>query len=162
LKIGLISDTHDNIHTTQLAVNFFKKIGVEHILHAGDICSSFVVDILGKSNIPITAVYGNNHGDKFLLKDKFSMYNSNIYEGHTEVTINNKKIFITHDPKLLRPIIASQIYDIVVYGHTHKPNCEKIKKTLILNPGECSTCITGNAHIGICDLEDMQYQQIIL
>jgi uncharacterized protein len=36
---------------------------------------------------------------------------------------------------LTEAIIASQMYDLVIHGHTHKKRDEKIRDTLVLNPG---------------------------
>ena len=45
MKIGLISDTHDNIQKTQNAIMSFKDRNVEIVIHAGDIVSPETVEV---------------------------------------------------------------------------------------------------------------------
>jgi len=58
-------------------------------------------------------------------------------------------------PGELDALIKSQIYDIVIYGHTHKPVIEKQGKTLVINPGECGGWLSGNSTIALADLDQM-------
>lgn len=44
MKIGLISDTHDNIQNIQKAIISFNDIQVRVVIHAGDIVSPETVE----------------------------------------------------------------------------------------------------------------------
>ena len=44
MKIGLISDTHDNIQNIQNAVSLFNDTHVSFVIHAGDIVSPRAVE----------------------------------------------------------------------------------------------------------------------
>jgi hypothetical protein len=46
-----------------------------------------------------------------------------------------KKIAFTHFPEIARKLSETKKYDIVFYGHTHKPWEENIGKTRMVNPG---------------------------
>jgi hypothetical protein len=46
MLIDVMSDTHDNIMQTKKAVEKFNRKKVEHVLHAGDIISPFMIDTL--------------------------------------------------------------------------------------------------------------------
>ena len=46
MLIGVMSDTHDNIIQTKKAVATFNRKNVEHVVHAGDIISPFMIDTL--------------------------------------------------------------------------------------------------------------------
>jgi hypothetical protein len=46
MLIGIMSDTHDDIAQTKKAVAMFNRKKVEHVLHAGDIISPFMIDTL--------------------------------------------------------------------------------------------------------------------
>jgi uncharacterized protein len=35
MKIGIISDTHDDIENVQEAIEIFNKVKVEYVIHAG-------------------------------------------------------------------------------------------------------------------------------
>jgi hypothetical protein len=69
MKIGIISDSHDHHANVLKAVEIFKNKNVEYILHAGDIISPFTARALSAvSNAKFIAVFGNNDGEKHILK----------------------------------------------------------------------------------------------
>ena len=74
MKIGLISDTHDDINNVQKAIEIFKEEKVSLIIHAGDFIFPGVIDEFKKlkdelPGIRIIGVLGNNDGEKLgLLK----------------------------------------------------------------------------------------------
>ncbi len=43
MKIGIISDTHDDIDNTNKAIDIFQKNDVKAVIHAGDIISPPVI-----------------------------------------------------------------------------------------------------------------------
>jgi len=124
-RVGVISDTHDYLDPKVPEI----FAGVNHILHAGDI--GMPVLILRLEEIaPVTAVLGNT--------DSYGRYNL------TElVSLENRKFLVHHivDPREpadeIRRRIAREVPDVVVFGHTHKPFCERIHGALFFNPGYC-------------------------
>jgi hypothetical protein len=123
MQIGVISDTHDYLDPKVPAL--FS--GVDHILHAGDIGLPWL--ILQLENIaPVTAIVGNTDlGLNFRETEVLEL------DGH--------KFLVHHvlDPRspaaeIQRRIIRENPH-AVIFGHTHKPYCEMINKTLYFNPG---------------------------
>ena len=45
MRIGLISDTHDEAHTLGLALARFRQAQVRTVLHAGDVTSVFTLKL---------------------------------------------------------------------------------------------------------------------
>ena len=43
MKIGVLSDSHDNLPNIRKAVEVFSKNGVEALIHGGDFCSPFTL-----------------------------------------------------------------------------------------------------------------------
>ena len=129
MRIGLISDTHDNTHP--LVPRVFH--GVDRILHAGDICRADVLrDLHGIA--PVTAVRGTNEGG--YLRDR-------LPEIHEEV-IGGWRILLRHDiekPELFRKRLESademgvSFPDIVVSGRSHKHWWEYVDGIWFVNPG---------------------------
>jgi uncharacterized protein len=70
MRIGLISDTHDHIPHTQVAMAIFRGLGVEVVLHAGDHCAPFMVPLL--SGFEVHGIFGNNDGDHFRIQQRFT------------------------------------------------------------------------------------------
>lgn len=132
LRIGVISDTHIPTRAKELpavVTETFK--GVEHIIHAGDIMSMGVIDILEKL-APVTAVAGNL--DPAELYDKFGdkriitigNFHFGVFHGHGDRgrTIDRAVKQFQEDP-----------VDCIIFGHSHIPYCEFHKDILLFNPG---------------------------
>ena len=63
MKIGIISDTHDNMSKIKSAVEFFKKAGIKTVLHCGDHTAPFALNPFKKSGLHLIAIWGNNEGE---------------------------------------------------------------------------------------------------
>ena len=61
MKIGLISDTHDNIRNIKRAIKEFIDNNVDVVIHAGDIVSPITVESF--EGVKLVAVLGNNDTD---------------------------------------------------------------------------------------------------
>lgn len=161
MKIGIISDTHDNLPLIEQAVKIFNAKEVELVLHAGDYVAPFVVEVFKKLRAKLVGVFGNNDGDKILLSKKFDELGFKIFNPPHELTVKNKTILLMHEPNLLDSIIKSNIYDIIIYGHTHSIDLRK-NNIIVLNPGEASGWLYGKPTIGIVDLDSMEVELINL
>jgi uncharacterized protein len=139
MKIGIISDTHDQILRVKKAVETFNKEKVELVLHCGDIVSPFTLQFFKELKCPIKFLLGNNTGDiryhiihakNFGLKD---------YEFGTFFSIEakGKKIAVYHgeDKEITQALIKCGDYDCVFCGHDHVSRIEKTGKVLFVNPG---------------------------
>jgi len=161
MKIGIISDTHDHHKNVLAAIQIFKDKLVEYVLHAGDIVSPFTAKSFSDlDNAQFIAVFGNNEGEKLLLTSVIHGFGGEIHEYCFKGEIDDQKIFMTHTHHSLEEIIGSQIYDLVVYGHTHKQDIRQEGKTLVINPGEATDWITGSASIVILETKDMSWEVI--
>lgn len=125
MKIAIVSDTHNNWVNFQKAINWIKEENIEVILHCGDICGQEIIDQV--KNIfsgDIKFVKGN--GD----------YDLNLPE-KLELEYDGKKIAITHFPDLAKKMAQSAKFDLVFYGHTHRPWDEKVLPRDEKNTGAC-------------------------
>jgi hypothetical protein len=152
MKIGIISDTHDNIPKIKEAVSLFNRENVGMVIHAGDYVAPFAVRALDGLKCEYVGVFGNNDGEKFGL---MRASRGKINPPPHSIKVDGKNILILHDPVELIALIKSQIYDIIVYGHTHEPVIEKQEKTLVVNPGECGGWLKGKSTVALADLDDM-------
>ena len=110
------------------------------------------------------AVFGNNEGEKIMVQSTIEGFGGEIYDDCFKGVIEDKdkRIFMTHTQAYLDEIVNSRIYDLVIYGHTHKPDIRRVDKTLVINPGETTDWITGAPQIVILELDSMDYQIIPL
>ncbi|MDI6807086.1 MAG: metallophosphoesterase [Candidatus Aenigmarchaeota archaeon] len=135
MKIGIISDTHDHVDNIRKVIDKMKKYEVEAIIHCGDFCSPFAVEMMKEFNVPVHAVFGNVDGDKFRMLMK-KPENVTLHGEFVEIELGGKKIAIVHFPEIAKALAFGGKYDLVCYGHTHVSNVEKIENTLLVNPGE--------------------------
>jgi len=161
MKIGIISDTHDNLPQIRKAVEVFNREKVELVLHAGDFVSPFTFLEFKNLNCPLKGIFGNNDGDKLYLQEK-SKGIGELYLAPYNVNINSKNVIMLHKEKLIDALAESQKYDVIIYGHTHRSDLRKIGKTLIINPGECGGWLTGKSTIALLDLETLEAKIINL
>jgi hypothetical protein len=154
MLVGVMSDTHDDILQTKKAVSRFNRENVEHVLHAGDFVSPFMIDTLKELTAPLTGVFGNNDGDRPLLEKKSAAFPT-LKIGGTFVRINvgGMRIALMHgnDRELLETIMGCGSLDMLVYGHTHRPEVRREGSLLIVNPGEVFGHLTGTSTIALVD-----------
>ena len=154
MKIGMIADTHDNLTAIRKAVEILNEQGIDLLIHAGDFVSPFTVEPLKLLNAPLVGVFGNNDGDKVLLKQKYSEKGiGELFEDPYEFEYAALRILVTHKPAIVNPVAASGLYDLVVFGHTHKAALEQRRGVWVINPGECCGYLTGRETVAVFDVE---------
>lgn len=117
-KIGIISDTHSLVRPEAIAA----LQGSELILHAGDIGKPEVLDEL-REIAPVMAVRGNI--DKSPWADDLPMTEA--------IEINGRFVYLIHNIAELDLDPAGH-FDVVIFGHSHKP-CHEIRDgVLYFNP----------------------------
>lgn len=134
MKIGLVSDTHMPRFAKSLPAAL--KAGliaqrVELILHLGDFTAPFVVDLF--SDIaPVDAVAGNN--DPAEIHRRF---------GRRKILhVAGLRIGMVHGDgarrttlERAREAFAGEALDVILFGHSHCPYCERQGEVWLINPG---------------------------
>ena len=154
MRIAIISDIHENFHNLILALSDMNGQSIDRILCLGDLMNSGIAKVLAIQEVPVYMIWGNNDGEKVDItvasKEEGSSLtvSNNTYDF---ITIDNRKIFITHYNDLAVPMAHSGLYDAVFYGHDHLKNIEKINDCWVVNPGELAASKTGIASYAIYD-----------
>lgn len=120
MNIGLISDTHGLLRPEALDA----LRGASHILHAGDIGKPEILEGL-ESVAPVAAVRGNNDT---------AAWAKDVPETR-RIEFGKTRIYMLHDLKELEIDPAQEGYDVVIAGHSHKPEIESRNGVLYVNPG---------------------------
>lgn len=154
MLIGIISDTHDHLANLRRALELLKARGAELVLHAGDFVSPFVAEPFRETGLRVIGVFGNNDGDRLFLRQRFSEVGE-LHFGPHELELGGRKILLMHEPRALEALVASGRYDLVVYGHTHRPKISP-GQTLVVNPGELGGWLTGRGTLALVDLKRLQ------
>jgi len=165
LLVGLIADTHDNLPMVERAVENLSGKNVDLVLHAGDYVAPFVIPEFKKLNTKLIGVFGNNDGDRELLKKRFNESEDlEIHGNFAEIFVDNLKIALLHgsEEELLEALINSNSFDVIVYGHTHEAEIKRKGKTLIVNPGEVCGYLSGKSTMAIFDTSERKAEIIKL
>jgi uncharacterized protein len=148
MKMGILSDSHDNLPAISKAVALFNDAEVHLVVHAGDLVSPFVSIPLRNLRVEFTAVFGNNDGERLGL---YNIFKGRIQRPPHEFQFGGKKILLMHEPDNLDLLADTGHYDAIIYGHTHVPDVRK-KRTLVINPGECGGWVKGKRTVGLWNL----------
>lgn len=154
MKIGILSDSHDNLPAIAKAVGVFNDAEVSLVVHAGDLVAPFVSIPLKNLRAEFTAVFGNNDGEKLGLHNTFK---GRIHRPPYEFEFGRKKILLMHEPDNLDLLAETGYYDAIIYGHTHIAHIRK-ERTLVVNPGEAAGWIKNKRTIAIWDLMNNDVQ----
>jgi uncharacterized protein len=143
MKIGLISDTHDNIQNIQNAISLFSNRHVSFVIHAGDIISPEAVEAF--AGVKLIGVLGNNDVDVTGLNNAFDKIGGQLKGEFCEIEQDDLIFAIYHgtNSRKNESIIQSGKYDVAVCGHTHRVQNKKFGKTLVINPGTANGWFFG-------------------
>jgi len=120
MKVGVISDTHGLLRAEAIAA----LAGVDHILHAGDVGDSGILDALSKI-APLTAIRGNiDRAGRCAALPATAI-----------VEVGGTTFYILHDLKTLDLDPGAAGIGVVISGHSHQPSVDQRKGVLYLNPG---------------------------
>jgi uncharacterized protein len=122
MRIGVVSDTH-GLFRPEVAT---ALVGVERILHLGDVGRASVLKELSKI-APVTAVRGNTDREGPLCE----LPETDV------VLLESRYIYMLHNLDTLHLDPAAGKFAAVLYGHTHTPNFYRRKGVLYFNPGSC-------------------------
>ena len=154
MLIGVLSDTHDDVEMIRRAVAFFNSKKVELVLHAGDIVSPFTFPEAFIGLAPrFAGVFGNNDGDKVLLTENSG---GRILQQPRTFEEGGKNIVLMHEPALIASLVKSGSFDIIIYGHTHRPEVKKGNGALVVNPGKTARLHKGQSTVAIIDTDTLE------
>jgi hypothetical protein len=165
MKIGIISDIHDNAHNCVLALDALQAEKVDQILFLGDYVGAGIAKLLQSSPIKVFAIWGNNDGDTTVITKFALAEESNLEVGfgtYDVVEFGGRKLFLTHFPLIAKSMARSGDFDAVFYGHNHLKNKERIGDCLVMNPGEIGAYKTGISSYAIYDTEENDAEIFIL
>jgi hypothetical protein len=137
--VGVISDTHGRLRKEAVDA----LLGVDRILHAGDVGDPSILEELAKI-APVTAVRGNVDIEEWA---------QGIPETEL-IEIAGVSVYMLHDLGQLDLKPEAAGIQVVVYGHSHRPKIEMKKDVLYFNPGSAGPrrfelpVSVGKLHIG--------------
>jgi uncharacterized protein len=148
--IGILSDSHDNLVEVRKAVRLFNDAGCDLVIHAGDFVAPFTADELRNLRAPVKAVYGNCDGEKAGLARVFQGLGL-IQEAPLAFSHAGCRFAVCHLDTPVLGYADSGAFDVIVFGHTHRPVVESRDGVLLINPGEAGGWLRGKGTVALFD-----------
>jgi putative phosphoesterase len=156
-----MSDSHDNLDVVRKAVRLFSDMNCELVVHAGDFIAPFAARELSSLDCSVRAVFGNCDGEKRGLEKVFASFGE-IKREPFVFEHGRRKFLLTHTHFANEAHLRSGKYEVIIYGHTHKPELKKVRGSLLINPGETGGWLTGKSTIALLDPETLDAEILFL
>ena len=137
MRIGIIADTHDNVHAVEAAVDIFEQSAVDAIVHCGDVIAPPVIPLF--DGVEFHLVLGNNDGEIVGLRSAIADLEP---AGHCHgrfgvMEFDGLRLAALHGEDLadVDRYARSGAFDVVCYGHHHETRHEMVDGTTVINPG---------------------------
>lgn len=139
MRIGLISDTHNDQRSVRQALSRLRVEQVTTLLHAGDVTNAATLRLFADFDVWIAR--GNMDRDPGLLPVAHELFGAGRLRTLQKINLEGHAIALTHSntPESRRELVESQAYDYVIFGHTHRTQDERVGPTRVINPGALST-----------------------
>ena len=138
MRIGIISDTHDNVEAIERAVEVFDDEGVDALIHCGDFVAPPVLPFFG--GYEVHGVLGNNDGELDGLELFFDDLGngSELHGRYADLTFDGARFCVLHGDQGMDVVderAESGAYDYICYGHFHGAEERQVGDTTVINPG---------------------------
>lgn len=164
MRIGVLSDTHNNIGNLLKALQFFRAEGIKQLVHCGDMADMMTARQMGDFDI----IYVNGNMDDTAEAVSHVVWTLNL---RNEVPgdvftgeLDGVPIAATHGHLAgkLDKLIRSRRYQYVFHGHTHRQRDEMMGKTRVINPGALGGARYGPRSVCVVDLSEnrVHFEQI--
>ena len=129
MRVLVVSDTH---RKNDLYIALVERLSPDMVVHCGDVEGS-AYTIREAAHAECHIVAGNNDFfDSLPEDDEFMIgrYKAYLTHGH--------HYYISVGTEMLKDEAKARGFDIVFFGHTHRPLIERDENLLIINPGSIS------------------------
>jgi uncharacterized protein len=135
MRLGILSDTHDQQPRTRRAVELLLAEGADVLIHCGDLTGPEMVTAC--TVLPCYFVLGNNDADNVPeLRRAMTEAGAICLEWGGEVTLAGKRVAVTHGHMHtdVRRLLAARP-DYLLSGHSHIAADRRDGPTRRINPG---------------------------
>lgn len=155
MRLGVVSDTHNNLRNVARIVELLNGAGVDRVVHTGDITQAKTLEVLARLDAPLVGVFGNNDaGERAALEIAAAELEMSFSDPPLELELAERRIVVVHDPRDLDAALRDR-HHVALHGHTHRRSMERRHGCLVFNPGECAGHVAGLNAVGVVDLADL-------
>jgi uncharacterized protein len=136
MKIGVLSDTHDNLSNTTTVLSTYRERGIDTIVHCGDLTSPELVSHFEGFRVIFTI--GNMDHTTGAIKKRLGKMREDNFAGMVfQGSLGGVPIAATHshvNGKIME-LVQEGRFKWIFHGHTHEKRDEVVKGVRIVNPG---------------------------
>lgn len=136
MRIGILSDTHNNLPNVRTALGILRQAGVDTLIHCGDITELETALLFVEFRVICT--FGNGDWNAPEIGKNLHYFRPDNASGLSfEGNWDGVKIAATHGhlPGILENQIQSGQFDYVFHGHSHRSEDRLEGRTRVINPG---------------------------
>ena len=152
MKLGILSDTHNNNNGTLDVLEILKKEGVREIIHCGDMTSYDTASLF--KDFVIHHVRGNNDFDMLSIGIAVDECQPGSTSGELYTGLYDGKLVAAlhgHNYGQYASLIKTGKYAYIFHGHTHRRGADRDGDTVVVNPGAIGGAYRGKRSFCILD-----------
>jgi hypothetical protein len=135
MKLGILSDTHDQLERTRTAVAMLREAGAEGLIHCGDWTTPEMISVCAQ--LPLWFVFGNNDADEVpALEAAATQAGATCLGWSGFIELAGRRIGVAHGHmRYDMRHITSQRPDYGFFGHSHIATDVRENGIRWINPG---------------------------
>ena len=156
MRLGILSDTHDALARTHVAVQLLRDAGAEAVIHCGDLASPPIAAACAV--LPFWFVLGNHDADKVPALEQAAREMGAVCLGWAgQVELQGRLIAVAHGHMSydLRRVLAARPHYLLT-GHSHLASDRREGLVRRINPGAVHEA--DRLSVALLDLEEDEVQ----
>jgi putative phosphoesterase len=153
MKIGVLSDTHDNLDNLLTVLEILRQRGIETVIHCGDLTDFTMISHF--SGFRLIYLIGNMDVATGTIRKRVEQMREDNFAGLVyQGKLDGRMVAATHshlEGKVME-LVQEKRFDWIFHGHTHEKRDETVRETRIVNPGALGGLVRGPRSFCIVDL----------
>ena len=153
MKIGVLSDTHDNLDNVLTVLEILRQRGIETVIHCGDLTDFTMISHF--SGFRLIYLIGNMDVATGTIRKRVEQMREDNFAGLVyQGKLDGRMVAATHshlEGKVME-LVREKRFDWIFHGHSHEKRDETVRGTRIVNPGALGGLARGPRSFCIVDL----------
>ena len=136
MRIGVLSDTHDNVSNLIFALETLRERGIDTVVHCGDLTD---FDLFSHfSDFRLIYLIGNMDVSPGTVQQRVNRISPDNFAGLVFTgKLDGVWVAATHShlEGQVMSLVRERRYQWLFHGHTHRRRDETIRGTRVVNPG---------------------------
>jgi putative phosphoesterase len=163
MKIGILSDTHNDTAATVRALQTFRQRGIQTLIHCGDLVTAEMVRFFNDFDVYFVRGNMDRHHVPDLKAAIRAQKGAHWLGKGSEVELNGRRVAVTHgDREPVLETLLSAEPDYLFFGHFHRRHDERVGQTRLINPGALGGTQHEARSIAILDLENDELEVLFV